>query len=293
MNLACARRQLFSWTMFGVTTSDDYRPVTWVGRYPVRVTTIIAALYVFGMFLTTIAQSAHWDLTPFAFQSHSFLHGKIWQPFTCIFIQTASFFFLFNVIFFYWAGTEVEKYLGIRRYLLLFGLLLFLGPAILIAWGAAAAGWNYVGSYEISVGLFIAFATLYPGVELFGWVTLKWLAFAGLVLASMQYLPGHEWGNLSVLWAMCLTGFLYVRFVQGRISINLDVKRLNPFYRRPRLTIVQKATVTSRGVVEPDDVYASIDPILDKISKSGMGSLTETEKKILDRARKRLLKKSD
>src|SRR5205807_7304263 len=110
-NESCARgRAVVYCGMFGVTTSDDYRPVTWVGRYPVRVTTIIAALYVLGMFATTIAQSAHWDLMPFAFQSHSFLHGSIWQPFTCIFIQPASFFFLFNVIFFYCSGTEVEKY---------------------------------------------------------------------------------------------------------------------------------------------------------------------------------------
>ena len=27
--------------MFGVTTSDDYRPVTWMGRYPVDVTTML------------------------------------------------------------------------------------------------------------------------------------------------------------------------------------------------------------------------------------------------------------
>jgi hypothetical protein len=120
---------------------------------------------------------------------------------------------------------------------------------------------------------------------------LKWLAFAGLVLASMQYLPSHAWGNLSVLWVMCLAAFLYIRFVQGRIPINLDLARLNPFHRRPRLTVVQKPS--ARRVVEPDDVYASIDPILDKISKSGLGSLTEIEKKNLDRARNRLLKKSD
>jgi hypothetical protein len=48
-----------------------------------------------------------------------------------------------------------------------------------------------------------------------------------------------------------------------------------------------------RRTTEPDDVYSSVDPILDKISKSGIGSLTENEKKILDRARNRLLKKSD
>src|SRR5207302_5928666 len=111
------------------------------------------------------------------------------------------------------------------------------------------------------------------------------------VLASMQYLPNHEWGNLSVLWVMCLTAFLYIRFVQGRIPIKMDVARLNPFRRRPRLTIVQKPT--ARRAAEPDDVYESIDPILDKLSRSGMGSLSENEKKILDRARARLLKKSD
>jgi hypothetical protein len=90
---------------------------------------------------------------------------------------------------------------------------------------------------------------------------------------------------------MCLAAFLYIRFVQGRIPVKVDVTRLNPFRRRPRLTVVQKSS--ARRVVEPDDVYESIDPILDKISRAGLGSLTETERKILDRARNRLLKKSD
>ena len=108
--------------MFGVTTSDDYRPVTWMGRYPVRVTTIIAALYVLGMFATTIAESIHGDmaaLSPFIFQSRQFLHGALWQPFTCVLIQSPTFFFLFNLFFFYWSGTEVEKYpasVGMPRY---------------------------------------------------------------------------------------------------------------------------------------------------------------------------------
>ena len=275
--------------MFGVTTSDDYQPVTWVGRYPVRVTSIITALYVVGMFITVIALSARWDITPFAFQSRSFLHGSIWQPLTCTLMQTASFLFLFNILFFYWAGTEVEKYLGIRRYLYLFGLLLLVPPIILIAWGARGAQWSYLGSYEIAIGMFIAFATLYPNVELFGWVTLKWLAFAGLALVSMQYLPNHDWGYLSVLWVMCLASFCYIRFVQGRIPINLSLKRPS-FRRRPKLTVVQRAS--SHRVVEPDDVHASIDPILDKIAKSGINSLTASERRALDRARNRLLKKS-
>src|SRR5437763_896742 len=40
--------------MFGVTTSDDYRPVTWMGRYPVDVTTILVGVHVgvFAAFVT-------------------------------------------------------------------------------------------------------------------------------------------------------------------------------------------------------------------------------------------------
>ena len=274
--------------MFGVTTSDDYRPVTWMGRYPVRVTTIVAALYVVGMFATEIARGAQWDIGPLAFQPQLFLHGWIWQPVTCIFIQRASFFFLFNVLFFYWAGTEVEKYLGIRRYLILLGLLILVVPLVLTLWSLRGGYISYGGSYELSIGLFIAFAALYPNVELFGWVTLKLLAFAGILLATMQNLP--NWGNILLVWGMCLIAFAYIRMVQGRVAIPVKIQNINPFRRRrPRLHIVQKSQLNR--AMESDDVIASVDPILDKIATSGIGSLTPSERKILDRARNSLLKK--
>ena len=50
---------------------------------------------------------------------------------------------------------------------------------------------------------------------------------------------------------------------------------------------------TSGSRSEPEDVYTSIDPILDKISKSGIGSLTASERRQLDRERERLLKNSE
>src|SRR5438046_9668381 len=40
--------------MFGVTTSDDYRPVTWIGRYPIDVTTILVGLHVTCAILAAI-----------------------------------------------------------------------------------------------------------------------------------------------------------------------------------------------------------------------------------------------
>jgi uncharacterized protein DUF6576 len=276
--------------MFGVTTSDDYRPVAWIGRYPLRVTSIICALLVLGMFFTVIAETADWDFTPFAFQARAFLHGRLWQPFTCLLIQRAEFFFLFSVLFFYWSGSQVEQYLGVRRYLALIGLLILVPPIVLLAWGPRSLLSPYYGSYEMTVGMFIAFAALFPNLEAFGWVTLKWLAFAGLFLASMQHLPRHEWQVLTVLWGMCLVSFGFIRFIQGRIPIgSLSVNKI--FRRKPRLHIVQRS---SEGrTIEPEDVSASVDPILDKIAKSGISSLTVSERRALDRARNRLLKESE
>jgi hypothetical protein len=40
--------------MFGVTTSDDYRPVAWMGRYPVDVTTMLVGVHVGGAILTAL-----------------------------------------------------------------------------------------------------------------------------------------------------------------------------------------------------------------------------------------------
>jgi hypothetical protein len=289
--LAQRRAEDFIGVMFGVSTSDDYRPVTWIGRYPVRIITIVVAVYVLGMFATVILQMARISLAPFAFNAREFVHGAVWQPLTCTLIQGPSFFFLISVLFLHWSGAEVEKVLGRNRFLAFLALLLLMPPCLMLGWNLLGQNWIYAGSYELTVGMFVAFAVLYPNLEMFGWVTLKWLAFAGLVLASMQHLPNHNWGYLSVLWGMCLASFLYIRLVQGRLSIQTDLRRFNPFRRKPKFRVVPKPN--TRTATESDDVYDSIDPILDKIAKSGMGSLTENERRQLERARNRLLKKSD
>ena len=46
VSLAQAQRAALIETMFGVTTSDDYRPVAWMGRYPVDVTTMLVGMHV-------------------------------------------------------------------------------------------------------------------------------------------------------------------------------------------------------------------------------------------------------
>ena len=67
--------------MFGVTTSDDYRPVTWMGRYPVDVTTMLVGIHVVCAILTAFLFAiGHATILNYAmFDNAAVLHGQVWR----------------------------------------------------------------------------------------------------------------------------------------------------------------------------------------------------------------------
>jgi hypothetical protein len=187
-------------------------------------------------------------------------------------------------------GREVERFLGQRAYIFLY-LVLLLVPALLLTFWGLWMRTAIVGSAPLHFAIFVAFATIYPRVEMFLRIQAKWVALILAGIYTLQLLAFNAWADLAVVWASIGAAFLFVemRGAGPELAWLQNFKlRLRP---KPKFHIVQKST--SRRVVEPEDVYASVDPILDKIAKSGIGSLTPHEKQTLDRARNRLLKKSD
>lgn len=281
--------------MQSLSTSGDYRPVTWVQRFPVYITTILVALCGLGMIATQFMISAGQAPLWAGFHSAEFLRGALWQPLTYCFVDTPNFFSIFSLIFLYIAGIEVEKYLGRTRFLQLVSLALAAPVVVLLLWHVADRPSGHSGSYEFTIGMFIAFATLYPNMDWFGFVPLKWFAFAGLVLASMSYLPG-DWIGMSVLWSVAALSFGYIRFLQhdgaeqvadfvGKKFRGPSVAGASGHARRP-------ARPAPRREPEEDSVE-SIDPILDKIAEHGLASLTAKERAKLERARAALLARQD
>lgn len=268
-----------------VSGFSDYQPLTWIKRVPVYVTTVLVAAYTLGMFATAILQAVGVSLMPFAFTAELFARGMIWQPLTYSLIQQPSFFFAISMLFLYTAGSEVEKFLGRKRFLMLLAMFILLPPAILLIWQLFGIAPPYVGAYELTAAMFVAFATIYPNVEFFGFVTLKWLVFAGLTLASMSYLPAHDWPRLAILWSLAAAAFGYIRVLQR--GIILDWRGL--IRRRPKLRVLPRERTVARS--ERGRPVESIDPILDKIARHGLGSLTTAEREKLERARLALLKK--
>src|SRR5687768_7662281 len=90
-NAACTRCwRTLNCTMFGVTTSDDYQPVTWVGRHPVHVPLLLVAVHVFLMVVACLlsAFGAAGVLGLFIFDSAQVLGlGRVWQIVTYAFVH--------------------------------------------------------------------------------------------------------------------------------------------------------------------------------------------------------------
>ena len=283
--------------MFGVTTSDDYRPVAWMGRYPVDVTTMLVGLHIACAILTALVFAAgHSGLVNYLmFDSAEVWSGaQIWRLVTYAFIHpplgSALLWFAIEMYMLFVFGREVERFIGQRAYIALYLTLLLLPSAILTMWGLFART-GMAGSGPLHFAIFVAFATIYPNVELLLRIMAKWVALILAGIGTLSALAAHDWQTLVVLWTSIGAAFLFVelRGAGPEMAWLHNFKaRMRP---RARFHVVQKSS--TRRVVEPDDVYASVDPILDKIAKSGIGSLTASERQALDRARNRLLKKSE
>src|SRR2546428_7189878 len=295
--ITLAQRQCaaFIENMFGVTTSDDYRPVAWMGRYPVDVTMMLVGVHVAAAVCAAIlvAVGAGSILGWLQFDSAAvWSGGQVWRLLTYAFVHAPSalLWFAVEMYMLFVFGREVERFIGRRAYIVIYLILLIAPAAVLTVWGL----WQrsaLAGSPALHFGIFVAFATIYPRVELFLRIMAKWVALILAGVYTFQLLAYHAWSDLAVVWTSIGAAFLFIelRGAGPELAWWTNLKeRIGP---KPKFHVVQKPR-PSRAA-EPDDVYASIDPILDKISKFGIGSLTANERRQLDRERDRLLKKSE
>ena len=277
--------------MFGATTSDDYRPVTYVGRYPVDVTTILVAVHALTMIVGTLLVAARqgWMVDLMLFDSADVLRGGyVWQVVTYAFVHQPSIWFVINLFFLFFFGREVERFIGRRAYIFLYAGLLLLPAFLLTIWGLAGRI-RYGDSDAVHFGVFVAFAAIYPSMEMFFRIQAKWMALVFGVIAVLQYLAANAWPQLTAFLLACGFAFYFIRMRGAGPEIGWLTSLREKVQPKPKFQVVPRST--PRRTVEPENVHESIDPLLDKISKHGINSLTASERRALDRARNQLLKK--
>ena len=263
-----------------------------MGRYPVDVTTILVGLHVACAILAAVlAAIGHGFLNYAMFDSLYVWSGQIWRLVTYPLIHPAGgsalLWFAIEMYMLFVFGREVERFVGQRAYIALYALLVFIPAMVLAVWGLTQRT-GLAGSGALHFGIFVAFATIFPNVQFFARISAKWVALILAAIGTLSALAAHDWQDLVVLWTSIAISFIFIE-ARGAGPELAWLQNVRNFSRRkPRLHVVQKST--TRRVVEPEDVYASVDPILDKIAQSGIASLTAGERRALDRARARLLK---
>ncbi|MFL5478535.1 MAG: rhomboid family intramembrane serine protease [Gemmatimonadaceae bacterium] len=211
-----------------------------------------------------------------------------WQFFTAIFLHAGPWHLLANVSVLYLLGRDVESILGQRHFFWLYlagsvaGELghLFCMPTSSVLYGASGG----------VVAVVMAYATILPELELdaivlvLPWrVKAKYLGYTVIGLAALFFLTVREGEMLhSALLGGCVAGWVYAHLLGfGRPSF---VQRA--LHQR-------KANAERYRQMNAEQFIAEeVDPLLEKISRAGMQSLSRRERRTLARAREKLAEQS-
>ena len=239
-----------------------------------------------------------------------FGHGRVWQLLTATFLHSSPFHLLWNMLFFWIVGKEMESMYGTRDF-----VVLYLSAAVLstLGWVLIARATHdsapMLGASGAVWAIVVLYALYYPHREILVFFVIPmemWvLVLIFLGIDAWQLLTGTA-GHTAV--ASHLTGAAY-----GFAFKQLDLRwsRLGwDRMRRPKLRLVMPeprekpsprpsagptwspnpasaAKPATTAVLPEEQLNAKLDEVLAKIAREGRGGLTEEENRVLQEASRR------
>lgn len=217
--------------------------------------------------------------------------SRPWTLVTYMFVHAGFFHLFFNMLILFFFGPPLEGMWGGREFMK-FYVVSGLGGAVLSYFFAFHAA--IVGASGAIYGVMLAFAMNWPNMPIYIWgilpVKAKWLV-TFLAAASVLALVGGaqdgvaHWAHLGGFGA----GFFYLK-LNDQLTSRVD--RLRNFVSRRKLQVdPDRRSRQDRAPRAPgrdeDRVLDEVDRVLDKISTSGLQSLSEDEVRLLDEVSKR------
>ena len=212
-----------------------------------------------------------------------------WQFLTAMFLHIGPWHLLGNMLILYLLGRDLESILGQRHFLYLYiaggitGELghLFLMPNTSVVYAASGG----------VAAVVVAYAAILPELELTALMFFvvpirlkaKHLGYATFVLGLMLlWLDREQTVSHSVYLGGAVAGWIYAHLLGfGHPSL------------LQRFLSQRKAEANRFDQMSAEQLMTDeIDPLLEKIARSGLTSLTRKEKKILARAREKILEKT-
>ena len=286
--------------------SQDHLPLTWWKGRPIYLAALIALGGVASMVVTALLMASKGDVAGngnvlealiFTFANVAD-HGRIWTPLTYVLVNPPSLWFLITSYLFWNFGEQLERHLGRRAFVKLLVGLILVTPLLLSL--VALTGprlWQAVGMGQLEFGVFLAFATLYPRAK----ITLiiltidAWILAAALVgVSALSSLAMRDWAGLFVLAGQVLFAYGFIRYEQGSWSMpswsSLKPKPKLRLERKPRQSESFRSSQAKKAT-SGISVEEQVDQLLEKIHRQGLQSLSDEERRIMEKASESLRKK--
>src|SRR5688572_24707877 len=214
-----------------------------------------------------------------------------------MFYHENLFHILFNMLWLFWMGKIFTEYLGNKKlfstYILggICGAILYIIAYNFFPLFSHSVNFSFaLGASAGVLAITIATATLLPdykiGILFLGPVALKYIALISVFLDLISVSGSNAGGHIAHLGG-AIFGFIYIRQLKkGRDlakGFNRVIDKLASLLsRRSRMKVHYGRTKHDEDFVSDKKAkQEKTDEILDKISKSGYGSLTKEEKEFL------------
>lgn len=201
----------------------------------------------------------------------------LWQLFTYMFLHGGPYHLLFNMLALWMFGGDVEREWGSKRFLFYY-FYTGMGAALMTLMVSPSSYVPTIGSSGAIYGLLVAFAMLFPNREIlvFFLFPMKAKHFV-IIFGALEFYFSMSYVGDGVARFAHLGGMLFgYLFIKNEPALRVYLQR--KLHQR-RETSIRK--IIEREMMRQDYIKREIDPILDKISKFGMGSLSRRERRIL------------
>jgi len=252
-----------------------------------------------------------------ATSSGIFRHGRIWELLTATFLHASVGHILWNMLFLWMVGREMESFYGSRDFLAMYlsaAIVSTLGWALVdVSWasghGGMGSGIPMLGASGAVWAVVVVYALYYPRREILLFFVLPvemWL----LVVIFLGYDAWELFSGVNPATAVgshlsgALYGYLYKHFDLrwSRLSWSrMRRPRLRVIAPDPREKIIPRSSSPSwssnpptvakpsigSAVLPEEQLDARLDDVLAKIAREGREGLTEEEHRVLQEASRR------
>jgi membrane associated rhomboid family serine protease len=291
---------------FGRAGGDASAPWFRIGTLDIGTTMLIVLLSVVSLVVFAVEPVDKPVQFALAMVSDDVAHLQVWRLITWPFANVyVSIWVPISIFFFWYFGTELEKSVGrVRMAVLFFGTTILtgvVGTLIDLALVGTFYGGGLAGLSSIGLLMAVVFIAEYPHIRFFfgipGWVI-------GAILVGIQIIQLLGYRFLVDLYTF-LFSLVIVAVMARSVGLLSEITWIPKFKgrdrtRRPRRSrgapkggpgTVVAGPWQPRAVPPTSRDQAALDALLDKISASGMDSLTDHEREQLmvlrDRLRRR------